>query len=1071
MERRWYKNSFIVIFWGLLICGLFSMKTYASEIPESEFEDKKLYQLMLNRYDFDGDGILETEEAEQVLYIEIFPSIHIKEVTSFKGLEYFKNVYNINFDGTGFKKVKDISPICELTNLQFLSIEDLTRVEDWSGLNKLINLQQIVVDGCDITDISFLRNMPHMKTLVLGTTEPISNVQIIGELKELVSINIPGGSCTDISFLSGLDKLESVDITGNIISDFTPLLSSVETLNSLVITTTVKDSNVDLSILSMFTKLETLYMDNNNIDKMPDLTKLTKLKVLHVWDNYLDIEDIVKYMPESAKQYDDWIEYTGLYHQKIKEEELNQSNGPNATTNINIMTKLDDGVYYEATDETKSDTYESVKKQALIQHTDGKVAEVYDVCLYTKRLVDGSVEVIKVQPSGDVEIAIPIKDRQAYTYYVYRQEDDGSLVLLDSTYDELAGMLYFRTNHFSIFCVVGVGDAPEKTTNEDTTTDHIELDDTTIEATTEQDVTTDMRETGTSKEEYTTQDENTTSMFLEQIETEEEMEEPDDKKAKHSIWEMVPVILVVIGIVIYEIIKRRKVTLIVLLFLLTYFCMTENVWAAEIPMSEFDNKNLYDMVLEQCDENEDGLLDEDEAKYAEDLNLSMLTYDETIYEGGMESLKGLEYFENLKSLIIQGETSIQLKDISALSALYKLELLVIKLQFNIEDFTLLANLTNLSYLEMHTNVEDISFLKNLTKLEHLSLHGCAYITDGKTIGNLLELKWLEISETRIIDVNFLKNCSKLETLIASSCPIYDFGILIEHADTLKYLSIGNYHTDFSLQYVNENLTFLEKMTALENLYILDSHLLDIPNLTGLTKLESLGLALNHLDIEKVVHKLPMRIFQNPEWREDCGFNSQEEYDPENIILRNSLLEDNDVEIEGKFAKDAYVVATEEEHDEHTDVVKYVQSIAGEDASINIYDITTYKYYQLGESQYGRTEKSQPYEAVEVTVPMKYDSGFIYYAFRQEDNGDIITLECSVKNGKVTFYTDHFCIFSVAAVVMINEDVAADIDIGDISLEDSIVNDKENRLWFDIVALVGIVTVVVACEVFRRRKRR
>ncbi|MBQ9700559.1 MAG: hypothetical protein IJV71_08065, partial [Lachnospiraceae bacterium] len=183
MERRWYKNSFIVIFWGLLICGLFSMKTYASEIPESEFEDKKLYQLMLNRYDFDGDGILETEEAEQVLYIEIFPSIHIKEVTSFKGLEYFKNVYNINFDGTGFKKVKDISPICELTNLQFLSIEDLTRVEDWSGLNKLINLQQIVVDGCDITDISFLRNMPHMKTLVLGTTEPISNVQIIGELK------------------------------------------------------------------------------------------------------------------------------------------------------------------------------------------------------------------------------------------------------------------------------------------------------------------------------------------------------------------------------------------------------------------------------------------------------------------------------------------------------------------------------------------------------------------------------------------------------------------------------------------------------------------------------------------------------------------------------------------------------------------------------------------------------------------------------------------------------------------------------------------------------------------------
>ena len=66
---------------------------------------------------------------------------------------------------------------------------------------------------------------------------------------------------------------------------------------------------------------------------------------------------------------------------------------------------------------------------------------------------------IKVQPSGMVEVAIPIPDSfssdDAKNIKVYRKESDGSYTELNCDYRDIAnGYIYIKTDHFSVYCIV-----------------------------------------------------------------------------------------------------------------------------------------------------------------------------------------------------------------------------------------------------------------------------------------------------------------------------------------------------------------------------------------------------------------------------------------------------------------------------------------------------------------------------------------------------------------------------------------------------------------------------------------
>ena len=168
----------------------------------------------------------------------------------------------------------------------------------------------------------------------------------------------------------------------------------------------------------------------------------------------------------------------------------------------------------------------------------------------------------------------------------------------------------------------------------------------------------------------------------------------------------------------------------------------------------------------------------------------------------IESLEGLEYFENLEKIrwfyndrisdlsplshlenlecIDTRDSSI--KSISCLSNLTKLKELCLNVSFNFDgDLSVLKNFKNLEELTLRKcNIQSIESLKELTNLKRLSI-GENQIKDISVLGNLKELKELYISDNQIEDISILKDLTELTTL-------YVKNNLVKNLSVIKSLS-------------------------------------------------------------------------------------------------------------------------------------------------------------------------------------------------------------------------------------------------------------------------------------------
>ena len=134
-------------------------------------------------------------------------------------------------------------------------------------------------------------------------------------------LNLARNRIYDISALADLKNLETLDIFGNFISDYTPVaaLTQLKELHIGSIFLDIDDRLFDVSILSGLTQLEVLDLQNNDIvDVSPlatltqlsflglpgnfisdisSLTVLTALKVLDLRDNRLNTDALNKHIP------------------------------------------------------------------------------------------------------------------------------------------------------------------------------------------------------------------------------------------------------------------------------------------------------------------------------------------------------------------------------------------------------------------------------------------------------------------------------------------------------------------------------------------------------------------------------------------------------------------------------------------------------------------------------------------------------------------------------------------------------------------------------------------------------
>ena len=167
-------------------------------------------------------------------------------------------------------------------------------------------------------------------------------------------------------------------------------------------------------------------------------------------------------------------------------------------------------------------------------------------------------------------------------------------------------------------------------------------------------------------------------------------------------------------------------------------------------------KNELMFELDFCEAN---LLTTEEAERIENIEISA--------KESIRSLKGLEYFKNLKSLNIRISEPIEQNEIVDLSPLKELrELRTLYLSFNrISDLSPLVDLQLLENLSLSYNeITDISILAKLKRLKTLALSN-NQIKDITSLKNLSQLKSLSLFNNKITDISPLKNLKNLRVLL------------------------------------------------------------------------------------------------------------------------------------------------------------------------------------------------------------------------------------------------------------------------------------------------------------------
>ncbi len=176
----------------------------------------------------------------------------------------------------------------------------------------------------------------------------------------------------------------------------------------------------------------------------------------------------------------------------------------------------------------------------------------------------------------------------------------------------------------------------------------------------------------------------------------------------------------------------------------------------------------------------------------------------------LQEITFLEQAPQLEKLCFFG--CDQIENFSALSCLVNLTKLI--LNESVTDLSFLENATKLKKLECtSTKIEDISVLQSLTQLEELYLGGNINISDWLPLQYLSELKHLNLSDTQVSneDMQYITS-ERLNYLELSYCPqLTDLSHLQENTE-LEVLDLSHLPNDVD---ISESLKPFYKLRALE----------------------------------------------------------------------------------------------------------------------------------------------------------------------------------------------------------------------------------------------------------------
>jgi Leucine-rich repeat (LRR) protein len=132
-----------------------------------------------------------------------------------------KNLQKFSLSSNAGCVLKDISPLAELPDLEYLDIF-ISGFNDISPLAELKNLQHLSLDSKDINDISLLAKLTNLQNLFLDNSN-IKDIAALSKLKNLKFLSLYTQQISDIKPLEGLINLKSLVLIDTNIKDITPI--------------------------------------------------------------------------------------------------------------------------------------------------------------------------------------------------------------------------------------------------------------------------------------------------------------------------------------------------------------------------------------------------------------------------------------------------------------------------------------------------------------------------------------------------------------------------------------------------------------------------------------------------------------------------------------------------------------------------------------------------------------------------------------------------------------------------------------------------------------------------------
>jgi hypothetical protein len=234
--------------------ALDSIEEYSHEPHESLVED-----FVRAWRSFDGN-----EYAERVLSGVLRRSKHLKLGSDFllEGIEHFKHLTALRI--TNNFRLKDLSPLKELTNLTVLELPGCESLKDLKAITSLPNLRALDLYGCSqVDDLTPIAGLTNLITLGLGECYKIVDLSPISGLKHLESLDL--SNCmgvSDLNPLEGLLNVNKLSLYGcQQIRDIKPLS---ELVNLIVLNLSYCENVRDLTILKKLVNLKSLWLRTHN---------------------------------------------------------------------------------------------------------------------------------------------------------------------------------------------------------------------------------------------------------------------------------------------------------------------------------------------------------------------------------------------------------------------------------------------------------------------------------------------------------------------------------------------------------------------------------------------------------------------------------------------------------------------------------------------------------------------------------------------------------------------------------------------------------------------------------------